>query len=392
MGPAMAFLASAGGSSLAQTALQGGLGIAQLIQGRRNRKSSEKQAQLSREHQTSEREASQSWYREQEQLEARRNLEWQAMKEAYDYRTYLSPAARMAALREAGLNPDLMYANGNSVGFQASPVNSPSVPTPQALPSAMADYSSSASLTNAGVSTLSNAAQSGLNLLKSRSEIKLNNSNVTLTGAQAEWTKEDRKRIVEQYNNIAADTRRINAQIGEIFANERFLKASASEKEQAVNEMVKTFQTRFDTMLINQRDALAELGIKEADLEYLRESLADRLKSLQFANDISQYQAMNARREWEFSNHWTKDSKGRQVSYAKLIYDSTVAMLDNNAALLETQLDVQRKYATAHAISTIVSEAVGSITGAAFGTFFGIKTLKRAPLPEPRKRIRGFKP
>lgn len=386
MNPAMAFLASSGGSSIAQTAMQGGLGIAQLVQGRKNRKSAEKQARLSREHQTSERESSQAWYREQEQLEARRNLEWQAMKEAYDYRTYLSPTARMAALREAGLNPDLMYANGNSVGFQVSPVNSPSVPTPQASPGAMADYSSSASLMNAGASTLSNAAQSGLNLLKSRSEIRLNNSNVSLTAAQTDWTKEDRKRIIEQYNNIAADTRRVNAQIGEILANERFLKASASEKEQVVNEMVKTFQIRFDTMLINQRDALTELGIKEADLDYLRSSLADRLKSLQFANDIAQYQAMNARREWEFSNHWTRDSKGRQVTYAKLIYDSTVAMLDNNASLLETQLDVQRKYSVAHAISTIVSESVGSITGAAIGAFFGIKAF----FPKSPKRVKGF--
>lgn len=374
------------------SAINLGLGVAQLVQGKKNRKAASKEAQLSRDWQTSEREASQEFQRQS----TRENIDLQKAKEAYDYATYLSPVARMAALKEAGLNPDLIYQGAAASGLMESSVISPSSPsTPSGV---VADVTAGDSLISSGAQQAGRALNSSADYAVKRSEVDKNKSIVAYNGAQVDLTdslislnKEEKKKIIQQYNNMSLEAGKIKAETDNILQSTEFLKASTEEKIQAVDEMKRTFNTRFDTMLINQADALATLGLKEQDLKFLRDSMNDRLDALKFSRNVAEYESRVAEQNWNFSQSLrrVKDGDGNEYykSYARIIYDSTVAQLEANTGLLETQLDLQDSYGAAHAISTIVGETLGAMSGAAAGAFFGIKGAQAA---RGRRAIRGF--
>lgn len=370
------------------SAINLGLGIGQLVQGKKNRKAASEEAQKTRDWQTSERESAQEFQRQS----TRENIDLQKAKEAYDYEHYLSPAARMAALREAGLNPDLMYQGAAASGLMESPVVSPSSPsTPSGV---VADVRAGDSLISSGAQQAGRAISAAAEYDLKRSEIDKNKSIVTYNGAQVDLTdslislnNEEKKKIIQQYNNMALEAGKIKAETDNILSSTQFLNASTSEKIQAVDEMKKTFNTRFDTMLITQKDALASLGLKEEDLKFLKKSLNDRLDALKFARNLSDYESRIAEQNWKFSQEMQKVGDNEYKSYARIIYETTVAQLEANNGLLETQLDLQTNYGAAHAISTIVGEAIGALTGAAAGAFFGIKG---AGMLKKRPSVRGF--
>lgn len=365
------------------SAINLGLGVGQLVQGTKNRKAAQKEAQKSRDWQTSEREAAQEFQRQS----TRENIDLQKAKEAYDYKTYLSPVARMAALREAGLNPDLMYQGAAASGLMESPVVSPS--SPSSPSGVVADVRAGENLIASGARQAGDALNSSADYAVKRSEVDKNKSIVMYNGAQIDLTdslvdlnKEEKKKIIQQYNNMALEASKIKAEIDNIFSSTQFLNASTAEKVQAVDEMKKTFNTRFDTMLITQKDALASLGLKEEDLKFLRRSLNNRLDAVKFSRNISDYESRVAEQNWKFSQEMQKVGDNEYKSYARIIYETTIAQLEANNGLLETQLDLQSNYGAAHAISTIVGETVGALTGAAAGAFFGIKgvrILKKKP-------------
>lgn len=370
------------------SAINLGLGVGQLVQGKKNRKASQEEAQKSRDWQTSERESAQEFQRQV----TRENIDLQKAKEAYDYEHYLSPVARMAALREAGLNPDLMYQGAAASGLMESPVISPS--SPSAPSGVVADVRAGESLIASGARQAGDALNSSADYAVKRSEVDKNKSIVMYNGAQIDLTdsliglnKEEKKKVIQQYNNMALEASKIKAETDNILSSTQFLNASTAEKVQAVDEMKKTFNTRFDTMLITQKDALASLGLKEEDLKFLRRSLNDRLDALKFSRNLSDYESRVAEQNWKFSQELQKVGDNEYKSYARIIYETTVAQLEANNGLLETQLDLQSNYGAAHAISTIVGEAIGALTGAAAGAFFGIKG---AGMLKKRPAVRGF--
>lgn len=336
-------------------------------------------AKKTRKWQTSEREASQKWQDEQ----TKRNIEYQKQKEAYDYEHYNSPYARMQALREAGLNPDLAYGQGASSGMEQSSISSPGeVSAPGA---SLPDVSSGFNQIGQGIN---NAVRSkheldnidaDTDLKKKKGEESesialLNGSKIRLTDSQARWNEQDIERISTQIKNLDADTNLANARIGEVLANKAFLKASAQEKKQAVYEASRTFQTRFQLLKEQFREEVARAGITEKQLDYIARTLEANIEKAFAERDSAKSQSVldywnGIDADYSHQNVYEfKDKDGNVVmsgTGARILMDTMVAMASGQTQLLEKQLDLLRTYGSAHAIMSLASEFVSALGSAA---------------------------
>lgn len=375
-------------AGVAGAGVQLATGIGNLIQGKKNRKSAEREAQKNRDFQTSEREASQHWQEEQ----TKNNLRYQVAKEAYDFDRYYSPTARMAALKAAGLNPDLAYGSAAGSGMSGSAVVTPSAAS--ASPGSVADLMTGENQSIAGMNQLASSVQSGINAAKGVSDIKsqntitmLNGAKIKLTDAQTGFTKADTKRITQQYNNLIIEAGKLNAETDKIISNTAFLKAATAEKNQLVSDMQRTIDLKIDALRSQYERDMSEIGLNAEALRFLKESFHDRLDSLRFANSKAEVEALNAKQQWRFSQMWSKVGDKEWKTNARIIYDTVISSLTSNSGLLETQLDIQKNYGKAHAIVQIATEFVRALAaGLAAGALSRkLKTGDKTPgsLVEP---------
>lgn len=367
---------------LANTGVQLATGIGNLIQGKKNREAAQKEAARNRKFQTSERISSQKWQEEQ----TKNNLRYQVQKEAYDFDRYYSPTARMAALKAAGLNPDLAYGSAAGSGMTGSAVVTPSAAS--ASPGSVADMMAGEQQSIAGMNQLSGAVQSGISAAKGVSDIKsqntftlLNGAKIRLTEAQTGFTEADTKRIVQQYKNLVVEAGKLNAETENIIQNTAFLKASASEKNQLVSDMQRTIDLKIDTLRSQYHKDLSEIGLNHEALEFLKQSFQDRLDSLRFANSKAEIDAMNAKQQWRFSQQWNKVGDKEWKTNARILYDTVISAVTSNAGLLETQLDIQKNYGQAHAITQIAAEIVRAIAAGLAAGALGKKVKGAGNIP-----------
>ncbi|UPW41313.1 DNA pilot protein [Sigmofec virus UA08Rod_4138] len=379
-------------TGIAGAGVQLATGIGNLIQGKKNRESAEREARKNREFQTSERKDSQKWQEEQ----TKNNLRYQVQKEAYDFDKYYSPMARMAALKAAGLNPDLAYGSAIGSGMSGSAVVTPSAAS--ASPGSVADLTTGEQQSIAGSNQIAGAVQTGINAAKGVADIKsqntvtlLNGAKVRLTEAQTGFTKEDTKRITQQYRNLVIEAGKLNAETANIIQDTTFLKASTAEKNQLVSDMQRTIDLKIDALRSQYQHDLSEIGLNNEALEFLKQSFQDRLDSLRFANSKAEIDALNAKQQWRFSQQWTKVGDKEWKTNARILYDTVISAITSNAGLLETQLDIQKNYGQAHSIVQIASEIVRAIAAGLAAGALG-KKLKgdKTPVTPLPSTLFGF--
>lgn len=321
-----------------------------------------------RKWQTSEREASQRWQDEQ----TKRN--WQYQKDYYDWEMsqYTSPAAQMRLLKEAGLNPDLVYQNGPFQSVSSASAGSPSVPS--APTPASHAYDSAFNQIGASSDAIARSAltdsERKLNESKageSDSVIRLNDAKVNLTDAQSDWTKEDRQRIISQTENLQALTNKVNSELDNLVADTRLKNASADEKQRIVSEMEQTFKTRFDTLKWQERRSFVELGIKENEWKFVQETFDASVSK--FLNEAISSKHIKDLNFWKVFDEQLRhkqsyDSNGKLSSPVQTLLECTVAMATANSAMLEKNLDILKKYKDAHEILNLSSELLTTLSQA----------------------------
>lgn len=363
-------------------------GVGQVASGIASSVTSAVTAKKTRQWQSKEAEKERQWQDEQ----TRRNIEYQKAKEAYDYEKYNSPYARMQALKEAGLNPDLVYQSPTSSTMQESPVASPSS---SSAPSAQnPDISSGFSQIGKGLDSLVRTRHE-LDNIDADTDLKkkkgqeaesitlLNGSKVKLTDSQSRWFKEDTERISAQIKNLDADTSKLNAQISEILANKRLLEASAEEKQQAVYEASTTFQVRYQLLKEQFKEEQAKAGISEKQLDFISRTLEDNIKKVVAERKSTEYNTVldywnSVDADYSHSHIYEfKDDKGNVINRgtgARILMDTMVAMASGQSQLLEKQLDLLRTYGSAHAIMSLATEFINAL-GSASASIMAMKFM-----------------
>lgn len=357
----------------AGASLAGGAGST-IAGGKMNRRAS-REAARTRDWQTSEREASQLAQDEQIRKNLGYSFDYEKAMKAYDFSNYSSPAARMEALRKAGLNPDMVYGSGIGSGTPASvsvpSLNSSAVTAPSGP---VADVDAGAGLVGQGIQSVTDAPRrvADLNLIdsqvqknksdsrKSDSEVLLNGSRIELTDAQADWTKEDKQRILTDIRNMDIEANKLNAEIDKLRADVKFVKASTAEKRELVKELQATLSDRIKRYAFQNRKALAEAGLTERHLEYYENGISSMLLSLASDANLKMNEAARSnelrrldQKQYSFGGH--------DATALEILQDITFSVLSNNSALLEKQLDLLKDYGDAKEYFGIVSTVIGSL-------------------------------
>lgn len=325
---------------------------------------------------------------------------YQRQLEFYD--RYETPASKMAMYKEAGLNPDLIYGNalGGSLPSVQSASSSPaSTPSPLDVGAGIRDASNQiasavqnyplreAQKQNIEADTLKKESEKDVN----DSVVLLNGEKIMLTRSQDSLTKEQKNRVTKQISNmdIEADTMRKNLELLDTeIANNNL---SADEKRQVIYEMRTTFENRFKQLQYSMRKDLAEAQISEQELDFIRETISDRInivsqeaRQAAMSSNLMQFEVEDV----TYLHKRFHDKYGRDLGTgAQILMDMMVAAATSNTALLETQLDLLKDYGDVHAITSIVSQLIGSIGSAAAGVaamkYFGGKSLGGKPVGFP---------
>lgn len=342
-------------------------------------------------------------------------LAYQRQREFYDYeqQMYTSPAAQMRLLKEADLNPDMVYGHG---AFQSVP--SPSVQAATSSPGSSPQTFDVGSGIQRGTSELSsmflNEAQRVANLkdtnaathLKDKQAeeasskakdnmvlVDLHGQQVNLTKNMLDLPKEQIAQLRIQNANLVKQRDVMDAEISQFNANAGFLKASTAEKNRIVEEMKDTYSKRFDMLDFSLKDLQNHCSISESQAKYYYETLGDSI--IKFAAETRSANYAAAMDYWD-STYKAKlmnglDKDGRRNM--NIMIDSTVAMLTNNAAMLEKQYDLLKTYGTTHEILNMINETVGSISQA-FAAYKGTPgmpfNVTNIPGMPPRKEVKGF--
>lgn len=392
------------GSMIAAGAsLAGGAGSA--IAGGKMNQRAQREAQRTRDWQTSEREASQAAQDEQIKKNLRYSYEYENAMKALDFSRYYSPAARMQALKEAGLNPDLVYQSGAGSGTMPS-VSSPSMSSAGASAPGgpVADVAAGSGLISQGIQSFTDAPRriADLNLIdsqvqknksdsrKSDSEVLLNGSRIQLTDAQADWTKEDKNRILTDIRNMDIEANKLNAEIDKLRADQKFVKASTQEKREIVKELQGSLQDRIRRYAYQNRKTLAEAGVSEKTIEYYVRGLDSMIDSLVYGARLDMNEVIRSNRQRQLDDKLYKIN-GTESTALDVLQDMLVAFTTDNQAMLHTQLAILRQFGDAQAITGMTSQVLnalgGAITSIMAARYMGAKTSK---ITEKPVTVKGF--
>ncbi|WGL30858.1 DNA pilot protein [Dipodfec virus UOA04_Rod_391] len=314
----------------------------------------------------------------QEQM-TEKSLRYQAAFDAYNYEKYNSPTARMAALKEAGLNPDLMYGSasgGNAVVPTGSP-SSPSGSTPGS-PS-MPDYSAGTAMAMEAIQGIKGAASGYLDNELKRSQInnveadtkvkdksvQLMDSTIDLQSIQGDYTKEQKRLIGAQISNLDAQIKHLNQAIEESKANVALKNVSKEIQQQQLSEMKQTFQERFNAIIFGNRKLLKELEINDQELQFLRRSLEDRLTILAsdagIASDEREVSAAQLALSKGIYGRKDKDGNMKFSTGFQMFYEMSMELLEGNAGSTQRMLELLNSYGDAQAIIGMTTSVMSSL-------------------------------
>lgn len=310
-------------------------------------------------------------------------LAYERQREFYDYQQqmYTSPAAQMRLLKEADLNPDLVY-GGNAFG-DASPV---SVQAASSSPGSSPQSFDVGSSVQRGASELSslglNEAQRVANVRninaqtdkteaetdESISRTKNNAVMFELLGQKVNWTisqdnltKQELANAKIQGENMVKERDVMDANIRNLDSNTEFMKASAAEKNRIVQEMIDTYDKRFDMLDFSVKDLENQCSISESQARLFYETLGDAIIKAKAESRSATYESI--------CQYWDSTYKSKLMSglnkdgrrNMQIMIDMTIGMLTNNAGMLEKQYDLLKTYGDAHEIVNMTTQTLNSV-------------------------------
>lgn len=205
--------------------------------------------------------------RKQADKEWRRNLEqWNKENE------YNSPSAQMARLQEAGLNPNLMYSQGNTGNAGSSPTYDSKESSDLSLP-VIGLYQS---------------------LVGMQNETRSVDSQIATAGTQQALNRASALNYDVQNDNLVKQGHLIDAQVGET------LQRQLKEAEEALSEVVKRHGNELDN---RKKEGLMnyEFRLAEANAQMAEQNVRRFEKDMRYLDAQTQYtnqQTINLMKEW----------------------------------------------------------------------------------------------
>lgn len=342
--------------------------------GSKMNKRARKDAKEARDWQSKESDKQRQW---QEDM-TKKSLKYQAAFDAYNYEKYNSPTARMAALKSAGLNPDLMYgsASGGNAVVPTGSSSSPSGSSPGSP--AMPDYSSGTLMAQEAIQGIKGAASGYLDNELKRSQInnvdadtkvkgksvQLMDSTIELQGIQGEYTNEQKKLIGAQITNLDAQVKHYQQAIEESKANTALINANKEVQQRNLDEMKLTFTERFNNIVYNNRKLLVDLDISKQDLEFLRRSMEDRLTVASAEAGIYSVEEQVAKAELALSRGLYDDphdptGRSKKVGF-RILYEAAMDLQTGSAKSVQHMLEIAKRYDDAKAIVGILTDILNA--------------------------------
>ena len=282
-----------------------------------------------------------------------------------DERAYNNPSAVMKRLKDAGLNPDLMYGNGASglvdsnVAGSASVGNvppadvaGPIMGTPTMMESLFqgAAYAKTVAETkNIKADTSKKEGEvASLNIdnfvktATSDNAIKLSGLEVQLTKAQAEYTSEQKSRLISEINDINEHVNLLKAQVSESWARTANLDSSTVAYRTAAILNTKRFDLECEEFARRVRETDAKVNLSEAEAKSILVTMYAKVNNIDTDTALKQ------------ANIRLTDAQKTQVEH----YTNSID-IHRDAAVFKLQQD--QKYDDAQRIVTVANQATQSL-------------------------------
>lgn len=293
------------------------------------------------------------WYRDTQ----RENLK--------DEREYNLPSNVMQRLKDAGLNPDLMYSNGASglvdsnVAGSAMPdsvppadVAGPIMGTPTAMESLFQGAAYAKTLAETKNIKADTSKKEGEvvslnidNFVKAASSdnaIKLSGLEVQLTKAQAEYTAEQKSKLISEINDINEHVNLLKAQISETWSRTANLDSSTVLNRTTAILNNRRFDLECEEFARRVRETDAKVNLSEAEAKSILVTMYAKVNNIDTDTALKQ------------ANIRLTDAQKTQVEH----YTNSID-IHRDAAVFKLRQD--QKYDDAQRIVTVANQATQSL-------------------------------
>lgn len=282
-----------------------------------------------------------------------------------DERAYNTPSSVMSRLKDAGLNPDLIYGNG-AAGLVDSNVagTAPASSVPPAdiagpimgTPTAMESLFQGAAYAKTLAETKNIKADTSKkegevtslnidNFVKAASSdnaIKMSGLEVQLTKAQAEYTEKQKSRLISEINDINEHVNLLKAQISETWSRTANLDASTVATRTAAILNNRRFDLECEEFARRVRETDAKVNLSEAEAKSILVTMYAKVNNIDTDTALKQ------------ANIRLTDAQKTQVEH----YTNSID-IHRDAAVFKLQQD--QKYDDAQRIVTVANQATQSL-------------------------------
>ena len=314
------------------------------------------------------------WYRDTE----RENLK--------DEREYNLPSNVMQRLKDAGLNPDLMYGHGASglvdsnVAGSAMPdsvppadVASPIMATPTAMESLFTGAAYAKTLAETKNIKADTAKKTGeaesLNLdnyVKAATQnnaIQLSGLEVQLTKTQNEYTETQKSKIISEINDINEHVNLLKAQVSETWSKTANLDASTVATRTAAILNNRRFDLECEDFARRVRETDAKVSLSEAEAKAILVTMYAKVNNIDADTALKQAHISLSGAQKTQVEHYTNSID-----------------IHRDAAVFKLQQD--QRYDDAQRIVTVANQATQSL--------YHISQVASDWLPAPGKLLKGL--
>lgn len=293
------------------------------------------------------------WYNE----EQRKNIR--------DEREYNLPSAQMQRLKDAGLNPDLMYGHGASglvdanVAGTAMPdsvnpadVASPIMGTPTAMESLLSGAAYAKTLAETRNIKADTSKKEGEvksldldNFVKAATQdntIKMSGLEVQLTKAQAGYTDAQKSKIISEINDINQHVELLRAQVSESWSRTASLDAQTVATRTAAILNNRRFELEVEEFARRVRETDAKVNLSDAEARSILVTMYAKVNNINVDTALKQ------------ANIHLTDAQRTQVEH----YTNSIDV-HRDAAVFKLRQD--QKYDDAQRIVTVANQATQSL-------------------------------
>lgn len=303
-----------------------------------------------------------------------------------DERAYNDPSAVMARLKDAGLNPDLIYGNGASglvdsnVASAAMPssvppadVAGPIMGTPTAMESLFTGAAYAKTLAETKNIKADTAKKTGeaesLNLdnyVKAATQnnaIQLSGLEVQLTKTQNEYTESQKSKIISEINDINEHVNLLKAQVSETWSKTANLDASTVATRIAAILNNRRFDLECEDFARRVRETDAKVSLSEAEAKAILVTMYAKVNNIDADTALKQAHISLSGAQKTQVEHYTNSID-----------------IHRDAAVFKLQQD--QKYDDAQRIVTVANQATQSL--------YHISQVASDWLPAPGKLLKGL--